>query len=107
MVPAPTLRAPPHSRPDVIRQVRVADLYVGLDDAVLADGGAALEVDVGVNNRVPADAYEKLDVGGFRVHEGDALLQGPGVEAALQGLPRRGQFGPAVDAQEVLPVRVH
>ena len=75
--------------------------------AVLADDGAPLQIDVGIDDRVFADLDERLDIGGLRVDEGDPLVHVPGVDPALDGAGGPGQLGPAVDPQQRLPVRVH
>ncbi len=67
---------------------------------------SALEIDVGIDDGVSADADQRLDIGGLRVDEGDPLVHVPGVDPALDGLGGPGQLGPAVDPQERLPVRV-
>ena len=95
-----------HLDMDVVFQDGIDDLHRRFDDAILADDRVALEIDVGIDDRVPADADAGLDISGLRIDQGDPLVHMPGVDPALHGLGGRGQLGPAVDAQQVVPVRV-
>jgi hypothetical protein len=91
---------------DAVGQGGIHDLHSGFDDAVLADDGIALEIDVGIDDGVTADGDAGLDVSGVGVDQGNPLVQVAVVDAGLHHLGGLGQLSPAVDAQEVLPIRV-
>jgi hypothetical protein len=90
----------PHLHHHPIPQNGVVDLDVGFDAAVFPDYGSAFQKDVGVDDRVPADADQGADERGLRLDEGDARGHMPLIDLPFEVLRGFGQLFPAVDSQD-------